>query len=333
MRELRKDPIIGRWVIISTERGKRPSDFIKFSKNGDDDDVSSCPFCWGNEKFTPSEVISFRPSNTQKDLAGWWVRVIPNKFPALRVEGEVVRNAEGIYDKMSGIGAHEVIIETNYHDKDLYQIEDKLAEDIFRAYRERIVDLKRDIRFEYILIFKNHGSNAGATLSHPHSQLIALPMVPVRIKQELLGAKSYFEYKERCVFCDIISYELKNTERLVAENDDFIAICPYASRFSFEVWVLPKRHDPMFEDIHNGEIKNLTQIMKSVNKKLNIALDHPPYNYLLHTSPLKNSNLEHYHWHIEIMPKLSGVGGFEWGTGFYINPTPPEESAKFLREI
>jgi UDPglucose--hexose-1-phosphate uridylyltransferase len=332
MRELRKDPVIGRWVIISTERGKRPSDFVKFVQKGNED-ISSCPFCWGNEKFTPSEIMSYRPLNTQKDTSGWWVRVIPNKFPALRVEGEVVRNAEGIYDKMSGIGAHEVIIETNYHNKDLHQIEDKLAEDIFRAYRERMIDLKRDIRFEYILIFKNYGSVAGATLSHPHSQLIALPMVPIRIKQEILGAKSYFDYKERCVFCDIIAYELKNPERLVAENDDFIAICPYASRFSFEVWVLPKRHDSMFEDINDIEVRNLTHIMKSVNQKLNIALENPPYNYLLHTSPLKNSNLEHYHWHIEIMPKLSGVGGFEWGTGFYINPTPPEEAAKFLREI
>ncbi len=331
MIEFRKDPIIGRWVIISTERGKRPSDFIKSEK--DIDDISSCPFCWGNEKFTPPEILSFRQAGTQKDSPGWWVRVIPNKFPALRVEGNVTRNAEGIYDKMSGIGAHEVIIETNYHDKDLFQIEDKLAEDIFRAYKERIVDLKRDIRFEYILIFKNHGSNAGATLSHSHSQLIALPMVPIRIKQELLGSKAYFDYKERCVFCDIVAYELKNPDRLIAENEDFIAICPYASRFPFEVWVLPKRHDPMYEDIQEGEIKSLTQIMKSVNKKLNIALENPAYNYLLHTSPLKSSNLSHYHWHIEIMPKLFGVGGFEWGTGFYINPTLPEEATKFLQEI
>ncbi len=331
MREFRRDPVIGRWVIISSERSKRPSEFKISQHQTDDKDL--CPFCWGNEKFTPPEIISYRRAGTQKDTAGWWVRVVPNKYPALRVEGEVVRTGEGIYDKMSGIGAHEVIIETEHHDKELYQLEDKYAIDIFRAYRDRIIDLKRDIRFEYILIFKNSGAIAGATLSHPHSQLIALPMVPIRIKQELQGAKLYFDYKERCVFCDIISYELSCMKRVIFENEDFVAICPYASRFPFEVWILPRRHDPMYEDIQENELKNFTQIMKVINKKICFSLSNPPYNYLLHTSPLKSYNLPHYHWHLEIMPKLTGVGGFEWGTGFYINCVPPEEAAKFLMEV
>lgn len=241
MIELRKDPVIGRWVIISTERRNRPNGF-RHNLSNEDDDTTHCPFCWGNEKFTPPEIVSYRQQGTHRDTPGWWVRVVPNKFPALRVEGSVHRSAEGIYDKMSGVGAHEIIVETNRHNVDLFQLEDREAEDIFRSYRERINDLKRDIRFEYILIFKNRGYQAGATLTHPHSQLIALPMVPIRIKQELHGAKSYFDYKERCVFCDIISYELKDSQRLIAENDDFIAICPYASRFPFEIWILPKKH-------------------------------------------------------------------------------------------
>lgn len=331
MREFRKDPIIGRWVIISSERAQRPYAFVKYTREVDD--VETCPFCWGNEKFTPSEIIAYRPPNTQKDTPGWQVRTIPNKYPALRVEGEVIKSAEGIYDKITGIGAHEVIIETPQHDKDLYQLEHKNVVDIFRMYRDRILDLKRDIRFEYILIFKNCGKDAGATLSHPHSQLIAMPMVPIRIKQELNGARTYYELKERCIYCDIVLEEIKHVERVVIENDDFVAICPYASRFPFEIWVLPKRHDPMYEDIQDNELKNLASIMQSINKKLNLALENPPYNYLLHTSPLKDGNLKYYHWHIETIPKLSGIGGFEWGTGFYINPVPPEEAAKFLREI
>lgn len=331
MREFRRDPIMGRWVIISSERAKRPFAFSKYER--EKNDIEECPFCWGNEKFTPPEIVAYRQPGTQKDTPGWWVRVVPNKYPALRVEGEVLKQAEGIYDKITGIGAHEVIIETQYHDKDISELELQYVEDVFKIYKERILDLKKDIRFEYILIFKNCGLIAGATLSHPHSQLIAMPMVPVRIKQELSGALRYYEYKERCVFCDIINYELQQNIRIVIENDDFVAVCPYASRFPFEVWILPKRHKSAYEEIHYNELKNLAAIMQTVNKKLNIALENPPYNYLLHTSPLKESDLKHYHWHFEIIPKLSGVGGFEWGTGFYINSISPEEATKFLQEI
>ncbi len=331
MREFRKDPIIGRWIIISTERAARPYSFTKYPK--EINNTESCPFCWGNEGYTPPEITAIRPSNSQKNTPGWTIRVIPNKYPALKVEGEVIKTADGIYDKITGIGAHEVIIETPQHDKDYYQLDDKNVEDIFKIFRERIIDLKHDIRFEYILIFKNFGKQAGATLSHPHSQLIGMPMIPLIIKQELTGSKNYYEYKERCIYCDIVNEELRTSKRVIFENDDFVAICPYASRFPFEVWILPKRHDPMYEDIKDTEINNLASIMKTVNRKLNIALENPPYNFIIHTSPLKDGNLQHYHWHIEIMPQLSGVGGFEWGSGFYINSIPPEEAAKFLIEI
>ncbi|MEN3013820.1 MAG: galactose-1-phosphate uridylyltransferase [Endomicrobiia bacterium] len=331
MREFRRDPIVGRWVIISSERAQRPFAFTKVER--EENNQNTCPFCWGNEKFTPPEITAVREDNSPKNSPGWSIRVIPNKYPALKVEGEIIKSADGIYDKITGIGAHEVIIETPQHFSDLYQLQKKHVENIFRIYRERILDLKNDIRFEYILIFKNCGKQAGATLSHPHSQLIALPMIPIIIQQELIGAENYFLFKERCVYCDIINEELNKTTRVITENDDFIAICPYASRFPFEIWILPKRHDPMYEDINDKEISNLSLIMQIINKKLNLALEKPPYNYILHTSPLKHSNLSHYHWHIEIMPQLSGVGGFEWGSGFYINPIPPEEAAKFLKEI
>ncbi|OIO74112.1 MAG: galactose-1-phosphate uridylyltransferase [Elusimicrobia bacterium CG1_02_37_114] len=330
MPELRRDPVIGRWVIISSERGRIPSDF---GKESEDEEGKICSFCPGNEHLTPSEVLAYRKFGTQKDKPGWWVRVVPNKYPVLKVEDSPERSGEGMYDKMNGVGAHEVIIETPEHKKELSELDDKNVEDIIWAYRDRIMDLKRDIRFEYILIFKNKGTAAGASLVHPHSQLIALPMVPIRVQQEIQGAKQYYDYKQRCVFCDIIREELENEQRIVIENDDFVALCPFASRFPFEIWILPKKHDSQFEDLQKHEAVMLTQILKSIISKINNTLGEPPYNYLMHTSPLKETHLSHYHWHLEVMPKLTKVAGFEWGTGFYINPTSPEEAAKYLREI
>lgn len=329
MPELRRDPVIGRWVIISTERSKRPSDY---PKENDNHLGKACPFCPGNEHMTPPEILSYRDPGTARNSKGWWLRVIPNKFPALAVEGSLNRSGEGMYDKMNGIGAHEVIIESPDHTKEIPELPDKQVEDIIWAFRDRILDLRKDIRFEYILIFKNHGKSAGATLLHPHAQLIATPIVPKRVREEVNGAKNYFDYKERCVFCDIIKQEISANQRIVAENDNFLAIVPFAARFPFEMWILPKHHDSDFEDIQRHETSSLAQIMKTCLGKLNKVLDNPPYNYLIHNAPLKEPRLPHYHWHIEIMPKLTSVAGFEWGTGFYINPTPPEEAAKFLRE-
>lgn len=329
MPELRRDPIIGRWVIISSERGKRPSDFSKETENNAG---KGCPFCPGNEKMTPPEIIAYGESGRIRDSSGWWLRVVPNKYPALAIEGSLNRQGEGMYDKMNGVGAHEVIIESSQHDKQIADMTDKQVEDIIWAYRDRIMDLRRDIRFEYILIFKNHGLSAGASLSHPHSQLIATPIVPKRVREEVNGAKNYYDYKERCGFCDIIKQELSTDKRVVFENDSFIALCPFASRFPFEVWILPKTHDSVFENIQKYEAVNLAAVMKSVLKKLNRVLDNPPYNYLIHNSPLKEPHLSYYHWHIEIIPKLTKVAGFEWGSGFYINSVAPEEAAKFLKE-
>jgi UDPglucose--hexose-1-phosphate uridylyltransferase len=330
MPELRRDPIIGRWVIVSTDRSKRPSDF---GRARDGQGAIPCPFCPGNEAKTPPELLAYGPSSRAGNAPGWWVRVVPNKFPALKVEGQLHRSGEGLYDRMDGLGAHEVVIETADHNTPLQKLDDARLEDVFWAYRDRIVDLKKDPRLEYVLIFKNHGSAAGATLSHPHSQLIATPMVPIRVKQEMQGAAAYFEYKERCIFCDIIQQEQSQKVRLVDENQDFVAIAPFASRFPFETWVLPKKHDYNFEDIQKSEMGHLARMVKSVLRRLDGVLDDPPYNFVIHNSPLKSNFLAHYHWHIEIIPKLTQTAGFEWGTGFYINPTPPEQAAAFLREI
>lgn len=329
MPELRRDPIIGRWVIVATERGKRPSDFDIIT---DQDEGNFCPFCPGNEHLTPPEITAYRKPGSLRDQEGWWVRVVPNKFPALSIEGQINKTGIGMYDKMNGIGAHEVIIETPDHTAQIHGLDDKKVEDVIWICRDRIIDLKKDPRFAYILIFKNYGWLAGASLSHSHTQLIATPVVPKRVTEELHGGKSYYQYKERCVFCDMIKQEIDDNQRIIAENDDFIAFEPFASRFPFETWILPKKHSSDFEDLQKHEVVNCALILKLTLSKINIVLEHPPYNYLIHNSPLRESNLPYFHWHIEVMPKLTKVAGFEWGTGFYINPTPPEEAAKFLRE-
>jgi UDPglucose--hexose-1-phosphate uridylyltransferase len=196
-----------------------------------------------------------------------------------------------------------------------------------------MLDLKRDFRLKYILVFKNHGAAAGATLEHPHSQLIALPLVPDFVREEIEGARRHFAAKERCVFCDIIQQELRDDRRVVQENADTIAIAPYASRFPFETWILPKRHGARFEEAPRHEYESLARLLKAVLLRLNRALEMPPFNLAIHTSPCADDVAEAYHWHIEIMPKLTRVTGFEGGTGFYINPTPPEEAAQVLRGV
>lgn len=333
MPELRKDPIVGRWVIISTDRAKRPTDFTRENmkmKGG------FCPFCPGNENKTPPEIQAYRQAiggvPAQKDTPGWSVRVVPNKFPALGIEGTLDRQADGMFDRMNGVGAHEVIIETPDHNASLATLPTKKIEDILWAYRDRILDLKKDRRFKYILIFKNHGEPAGASLEHAHSQLIALPIVPIYVTEEVVGAKQYFLYKERCVFCDVIRQESDAGVRVVSENPDFLTIAPYAPRFPFETWILPKRHESAFEHSSTQMFESLAVALKTLLSKADRVLDNPPYNLVIHSSPVQESTNDHYHWHIEFMPKLTKTAGFEWGTGFYINPTPPEEAARFLRE-
>ncbi|MDH4222022.1 MAG: galactose-1-phosphate uridylyltransferase [candidate division Zixibacteria bacterium] len=331
MPELRKDPIIGRWVIISTERGKRPSDFTTTFRRKEN---SACPFCPGNESATPPEILAFRPTPSEPNKPGWTLRVIPNKYPALRIEGDLNREGKGIYDKMNGIGAHEVIIETTDHSKDMPDFEEKEVEDIIWAYIQRIKDLSKDPRFGYILIFKNQGEEAGASLEHSHSQLIATPVVPKRVTEEVEKSKAYFNYKERCIFCDIIRQEISENERMVVQNDFFIALEPFAPRFPFETWILPKSHIAHFKNTKKEAVSSLAKILKETLKRLSLALNNPPYNYMIHTSPVGESDeIDHYHWHIEIIPKLTRVAGFEWGTGFYINPTSPEDAAKYLNEV
>ena len=330
MGELRKDPIVARWVIVDTDDPKVPGDFEKEEHSWRTD---NCPFCYGNESLTPPEIEAIRDTRTKPNTPGWTVRVVPNKFPALQIEGDLNRRGVGIFDMSNGIGAHEVIIETPYHDKNLPDLLDSEVENIIRMYCRRAVDLTKDNRFKYILLFKNYGPSAGASLAHPHTQLIALPMVPKNVAEEIKGSMDYFDFRERCIFCDIMHQEIQDRERLVLESEHFLVFCPFVSRFSFETWIVPKRHNPYFCHVNNEEIIDLAKVLRQTLGRIKTALSDPAYNFIIHTSPLLGDSDREggYHWHLEIMPKLVRTAGFEWGTGFYIVSTPPELAAKFLR--
>lgn len=329
MPDLRRDPVTGRWVIIASQRAQRPHDFIREParfKGG------FCPLCPGNESKTPPEILAYRPGSNTNNGSGWNLRVIPNRYPALEIEGQLDRQAEGIYDRMNGTGAHEVIIECPEHQHTFATMTERQIEDVLFAYRDRIVDLRRDSRLKYVLIFKNHGEGAGATLEHSHSQLIALPIVPRQVVDELKGARDYYHLKDRCIYCDIVHQETRTPVRVVLENDSFLVASPYAPRFPFETWILPKKHDSAFENSPADRFGGLARAIKTLTAKLDAVLDFPAYNMVFHSAPVHDQPTEHYHWHVEVMPRLTKVAGFEWGTGFYINPTSPEEAAKFLRD-
>jgi UDPglucose--hexose-1-phosphate uridylyltransferase len=330
MPELRKDPVLGRWIIIAQERAKRPTDFVvaEAPTLG-----GFCPLCPGNENTTPPEVLAFgRQPGAPANTPGWQVRVVPNKYPALVIEGEIDRQAEGLYDKMNGIGAHEVIVESPRHE-DVFA---KLSSDhmlmVFQAFRSRIQDLERDPRFRSVMVFKNHGRAAGASLEHSHSQLVALPILPRMIVSELKGSEEYYKYKERCIYCDIISQEIKQNVRVVCQNEMFITMTPFAPRTPFEMWILPKKHESGYHNQNDRQLAILAEIFSETLRRLDACIPGAPYNFVLHTQPLRSDNMKHFHWHFEIVPKLVSIAGFEWGTGFYINPVPPEEAAMYLRE-
>ena len=330
MPELRRDPVNGRWVIISTERGKRPSDYPYTARRRSSD---FCPFCPGNEAATPPEVAAIREEGTRPDAPGWKVRAVPNKFPALRGDGDLNREGVGIYDKMNGVGAHEVIIESPDHNVTLADLDIAHVADVLAVCQQRVDELMKDSRFRYAMLFKNQGESAGASLEHSHFQVIATPVVPKRVIEELEGAHHYFVYKERCIFCDIIRQELGSRERVVEETNSFVGLAPFASRFPYEVWILPKPHQSVFHTITEPYRLEFAKIIVLVLQRLKFALNDPAYNVMFHVAPFGRERDEEYHWHVEIIPKLTRVAGFEWGTGLYINPTSPEESAEVLRAV
>ena len=334
MPELRKDPITQEWVIVATERGRRPSDFTHLTIAEPDKPEYSptCPFCPGKEQLTPPEILAFREGR-EPNTPDWWVRVVPNKFPALAIEGELNKRGVGMYDMMTGVGAHEVIIETPKHNLDPSMLGLNQLAEVLWAYRERYLDLRKDKRFKYILIFRNNGKVAGASLEHPHSQLIATPMVPIEVVTELQGAERYYQFRDRCIWCDMVQQEINQGTRVVNATEHYVAFEPFASKFPFETWLLPKTHQANFAAMTRDRMVEFAGLLQDSLARISRCLSSPPYNFALHTAPCDSEDSDIFHWHMVIMPRLTIAAGFEMGTGIYINVTSPEDAAQYLREV
>lgn len=329
MGELRRDPIVGRWIVVN-KKSLGPKDYTPEVRRFHQKEI--CPFCAGRESRTPGEIDAVRFDGSYPNTPGWQVRVVPNRFPALDIHGEIDRRAFGIFDACNGIGAHEIVIETPDHFKDFPDMTEHEMFQVINKYASRMTDLPRDKRFEYVMIFKNYGAAAGASLEHAHSQIIALPMVPKYVAESIEGAEAHYARDGRCIYCDIVAQEKKDASRIITENEDFICFASYVSRFSFESWIMPKTHQANFGDMHDGQKFNLGKILKDILRRNRLCLGDHSYNFFIHTAPAKYKRSECYHWHIEIIPKLTNVAGFEWGTGFYVVMTDPDDAARYLRE-
>lgn len=330
MAEIRRDVVSGRWVIIATERASRPHDF---SAGRGEPKGGFCPFCGGNEDRTPPEISAIRPPETDPDTPGWLVRVVPNKFPALRLEGELDPHNQGLFPSMAGVGAHEVFIESPRHLTSPPEMAPPDYQAVVRTYCRRVRELAGDSRVAHVTIFKNVGETAGASLEHTHSQLIALPVVPRRVHEEMERCRAFEEREGRCLFCEIIERELRDGRRVVLESDEFVALSPYAARFPFETWVLPKYHEPHFHMTDADRAAGFGRMLQETVARLEVCLNRPPYNFVFHTAPVREGESSHYHWHLELIPRVTRVAGFEWATGFYINPMAPEEAAEYMRAV
>ena len=329
MPEFRKDQLTNRWVIISPERAKRPRRDI----NDDPGSVTDCPFCAGNESMTPPAVLTYFADEPQPGRVNWSLRVVPNKFPAVVDEDNWMPESKGIYQFGSGTGIHEVIVESPQHVLSAQSLDESQFRQILHAYRDRIVELRTDKRWRCVAIYKNQGPQAGATLDHVHSQLVALPIVPKGFSEEVGNAKRHYDSAGDCIYCRMIDVESRERTRVVFESDLFIALCPFASRFSYETWILPKQHRSSFDFQATQDYTELAQSLREILIRIDRRLENPSFNYMVHSNPLDEGENGYYHWHIEILPKLTQAAAFEWGFGAHMNSVAPEEAARLLREV
>lgn len=328
MTELRQNLITRDWVIIASERAKRPHEFTQPSQHLEPIPPyrSNCPFCYGNEHLTGG-----RETLRLSDDLDWRVRVVENKYPALSANGERVRHTDGIFRSLSGFGFHEVVIEHPRHDLTLALMEIKDIENIIRVYRQRYLTIRQDSRVETIIIFKNHGRGAGTSLEHPHSQIAALPIVPYQWRDRSKGAIRYYDDTGECIFCRTLEAELEAQERIIFASEHFVAFIPYAALSPFHTWIFPRRHASSFDEITEPEIADLAKTLKRVLSKLYYGLNNPDYNYTIRSIPTSEQRSDYQHWYMAIIPRVSLGAGFELGSGMYINTALPEESAAFLR--
>ncbi len=358
MSELRQDPTTREWVIIATERRRRPHEFDALSSSTNRKEITAklpeysgdCPFCSGNEYLSPNEIKSYRTPGTNPNSKGWWVRVIPNKFAALSAsseanpllrEGAKIFNADftgyffpkatEIFRTKPGIGAHEVVIDTPKHNEIIPLFSDKQVQELFLMYRDRYLDLSMDSRFRYIIIFKNNGVNAGTSIIHSHSQIIATPVIPLTLRNNISQARFYYDEIGRCIFCDMMQGEIVDGRRIILQTDDFIAFHPFASTSPFETWIMPLAHEPCFASVTVEKTKALGIIVKKVLRGMRDALNDPDYNFVFNNPPIADEKEDYYHWSLRIIPRLTMKAGFEIGTGMSINTAIPEETAEFMK--
>ncbi len=333
MPEYRKDIILDEWVIVATERAKRPENFreekIKVEKKPD----AVCPFDSGNEQMTPPEVLRVdKDGNDVNEGSPWQIRVVPNKFPALIPNAAHLSMQYGIYMFMDGFGIHEVIIHSPEHITNISELSALQIRLLVEVYIKRLLEIKKDTRIESVIIMLNQGKEAGASLEHSHSQIFALPLNPPALMKEIYGTKRYFDQTKRCAMCDIINFELSEKKRLIFECSEFIIVQPYASRNPFETWIVPKRHCSNIENISSAEKDSFAHCLGMVVDFFYEELSEPAFNYYIHTGPLQDNVGSHYHWHFELIPKFSIKAGFEIATGIDICITTPEFTAEFMNK-
>jgi UDPglucose--hexose-1-phosphate uridylyltransferase len=324
MSEWRKDPFTERWTIVAPERAGRPYEF-------GEGEETRCPFCEGMETLTPPEVFSIRRDGTMKNQPGWFVRVFPNKYPALQRDIPFWSMEDGFHRAMSGFGVHEVIVETPHHAVDFSELPEEQIVRVLTAYRERLRHFAGERELRYGLIFKNQGVEAGASMSHAHSQFVATPVIPQAVCAELQSAKAFYSQRGKCLFCTLLEQERKKFARIVFESEHFVALVPYAARLPFEVVVFPVHHSATF--LEETRLEDLAQTLRRVLQSVRECSGGSAFNFVLHSVPYHAQSEEHrsYHWHFEILPSFPRMAGFEWGSGFSINVLPPEEAASRLR--
>jgi len=323
--ELRFNLVSKDWVVIATGRARRPETFATHQRMKQETPEQECPFC--NLTSQEKPVLEY-----EDEKGDWVVAVVPNKFPAFSFARSLYERTDGIYSLMDGVGFHEVAI-TRDHKKSLAELPVLQIKKVIDAYQERYLDLANEKFVSYVAIFHNHGHEAGASVAHPHSQIIAMPLIDPDLRRSLNGSHSFFEKHGQCVHCKMIEADLADGRRIVFANEKFVALVPFASRVAFEVRIYPKEHHAYFERIKETDKVLLAQAFKEALGRIFKGMNDPAYNFFLHTAPSDGKDYNHYHWHFEILPKTSTWAGFELGTGIEISTVQPEEAARYLREI
>ncbi len=326
MSELRLNLVTGDWVIIATDRAQRPNDFLADAPARDiPAHDSDCPFCTGNESKTPEEI-----ARVPEDGA-WQLRVVPNRFPALSAKVQPIRNNNGRLHQIGGFGSHEVIIESPAHNHTLTDIDHAQMLQLLELYRTRFLQLYATPGIEHVIIFKNYGEAAGTSLMHPHSQIIATPIVPIQMRERMHEYMRYFDHTGECLMCNTLADELSDGRRIIIESEHFVSFIPYAALSPLHLWLFPRRHEDSFGKVSDEELADLAEHLQKLLTLLKLAVGDPSFNYTIRSDSMQSNHRRCSHWYLSIVPRVTQAAGFEMGSGMYINHTIPEESAAFLQ--